>query len=155
MNLTQNCKISITEPVFSGSHRRPKFVGERTIVGKIVRDSYGAQSGQHTFTVLVESASGVDAPESGKTIRRKGRTLYKNATVLAYPDDHDTLAQEKSSRAAVAQDAKYRTWVDSAISGSRSATIRLHDIPAQWWEQNPEALATCSDFELIDKRADA
>jgi len=58
MNLTKNCKISITEPVFSGSYRRPKFVGERTIVGTIVRDSYGAQSGQHTFTVSVVHAPG-------------------------------------------------------------------------------------------------
>lgn len=69
-----------TEAVFSGSHRKPKFAGTRTIEARIVNDSYGSEKQQHTFTLEVTAAEGVDAPPLGKKIRRKGRNLYRNDT---------------------------------------------------------------------------
>jgi hypothetical protein len=63
-----------------GRRKTPLPLGERTIVAEIVRDSYGKQKQQHTFTLCVIAAEGYDALEAGKTIQRKGRTLYRNGT---------------------------------------------------------------------------
>ena len=69
--------IRLTESVFGGSYRKPRYRGSRTIEAEVIRDSYGADKQQHTFTLRVISSSGVDALETGKTIRRKGRNVYR------------------------------------------------------------------------------
>lgn len=73
--------IKWTEAVFGGSFRKPKFLGERTITGLVINDSYGAQKQQHTFTIEVMESMGQDPPEPGKTINRKGRNVYRNGTI--------------------------------------------------------------------------
>ena len=137
MNLTTGTKIKLTESVYTGSWKHPRYVGDRTILGTIVKDSYGAKRGQHTFTVQVEESTGVDAPDVGKKICRKGRTLYKKAEVISYPDDHADLAKEKEVRAADAKDQKHWNWV--CESRSMHAFEKLWKIPSSWWRDNPEA----------------
>ena len=76
-------RIRWTEAVFTGSHRRPKFAGERTIEAEVVADSYGAAKQQHTFSLMVVRAKGTSAPEPGSRIRRKGRNIYRNGCCRA------------------------------------------------------------------------
>ena len=100
-NLTRGCRVRFTEPVFIGSYRNATCIGERTIVGTITADSYGRKTGQHTFTIAVESATGEDAQsvlEKGK-IRRKGRNLYRDCETLATPEDYQDLLLDKYARA--------------------------------------------------------
>jgi hypothetical protein len=74
-------EIRFIEAVFSGSHRTPTFLGERTIEARVTKDSYGADRQQHTFTLEVLSCVGINPVARGKTIRRKGRNIYRNGTM--------------------------------------------------------------------------
>jgi len=105
LDLTTGCRIEITEGVFGGSYRKPKFLGERTITGKTVREPHGEDTGQHTFTIEGEKAEGFAADEvlgRGK-IRRKGRNVYKDCVVLDEPDDYEELRQDKHRRGDAAR----------------------------------------------------
>jgi hypothetical protein len=72
--------ILFTEAVFEGSFRKPKFLGERRIAARIVKDSYGSVKQQHTFTLEVLASDGVDALAAGTQTTRKGRNVYRNGT---------------------------------------------------------------------------
>lgn len=74
-------EIVFTEAVFGGSWKKPTLVGMRTIAARIVKDSYGADKQQHTFTLEVIACDGVDPIAVGTTTRRKGRNVYKNGTM--------------------------------------------------------------------------
>lgn len=65
------------KPIFSGGRFNrgryaggAKFIGTEKLAGKVVRHSYGANTGQHTFSI--ETADGL--------ILVKGRNLYPNIT---------------------------------------------------------------------------
>ena len=75
-------RIKFTEAVFEGSFRKPKFIGERTIIADVVNDSYGEKKQQHTFTIIPIEATGVKAEsiKIGQKTTRKGRNIYKNGT---------------------------------------------------------------------------
>lgn len=70
--------IKFTEAVFGGSHRKPKFLGERTIEADVLRDSYGAGKQQHTFSLRVLASTGLDPLTVGSETRRKARNVYRN-----------------------------------------------------------------------------
>jgi hypothetical protein len=65
-------EVKFEQAQFAGSFRNPRFIGTKTVTGKIIRDSYGAAKQQHTFTLLLED---------GSTLRIKGRNLYRNGTM--------------------------------------------------------------------------
>ena len=111
-------EIYFKEAVFAGSHRRPQFAGHREITAKVIRDSYGEQTQQHTFTLEVIGSDGVDAIEPGKKIRRKGRNVYR---LVCGRKDRDAgkrqgALDEKHSRGdkARAQRERRREWSDPA-----------------------------------------
>ena len=82
--------IMFSETVWEGSFRKPKSKGTRTIKARIVKDSYGVDKQQHTFTLDVEECTGVDLLETGSTIKRKGRNIYRNGTVrLKWADENE------------------------------------------------------------------
>jgi hypothetical protein len=86
--------ILFIEAVFAGSFRKPKFLGERRIAARIVKDSYGSVKQQHTFTLEVLASDGVDALAAGTQTTRKGRNVYKNGTVrLPWPNEADRRAE--------------------------------------------------------------
>jgi len=72
--------ILFEEGVFGGSRFNPTFLGKRRIVARILKDSYGAKSQQHTFSLSVLASDGVDALNVGKKTIRKGRNIYRNGT---------------------------------------------------------------------------
>ena len=108
--------IKFEEAVFGGSFKKPKYIGSRTIVGKVVADSYGAAKQQHTFTIQLIDCTGTNCGEVTETakknngkIKRKGRNVYKNGTKrLPWEDEskREEAAEEKHARGYDARQAR-------------------------------------------------
>lgn len=89
--------VRFARAVFSGSYRKPVFSGFELVTGKIVRESYGAETAQHTFTL--------DLGE-GRTTRIKGRNLYKHGVWRRRWADEtirDAVLEEKHRRGVAAR----------------------------------------------------
>jgi hypothetical protein len=93
-NIVKGCKITVREPVFGGSYRSPKLLGQRTYTAVVVNDSYSS-SNQHTFTIQVLSASGFEADSMPSKTTRKGRNIYPNLVGIEYPEDYEMQAELK------------------------------------------------------------
>ncbi len=79
--------------MFGGSFRKPRHLGDRTIVAKVVADSYGDAKQQHTFTLQVLASSGTQPLDVGKKTRRKGRNVYRNGTTRSsWSNESDRVA---------------------------------------------------------------
>lgn len=91
--------IQFSEGVFGGSHRKPRFLGERMITARIIRDSYGQAKQQHTFSLDLIACEGIRADdvlrvqETRGYIMRKGRNLYRNGTKRLPRDDSERAEQ--------------------------------------------------------------
>ena len=111
--------IRFTEGVFGGSRDRPKKVGDRTIVARVLRESYGADKQQHTFSIEVIESSGHQPLKPGALTTRKGRNIYRNGTQRKpWPEEADRTAalDEKHTRGAAAR--KQRA-IRNAVGGYR------------------------------------
>ena len=104
INTTGDCvvgdEISFERATFSGSFRSPQFAGFEQIKGKIVKDSYGSDKQQHTFTIELLD---------GSKIRIKGRNLYANGVYRKRWVDESqrgVVADEKHARGAKARAAR-------------------------------------------------
>lgn len=64
-------EVKFSRAKFTGSFKKPKFAGYEDIEGKAIRESYGVEKQQHTFTIQ---------SSDGETTRIKGRNLYANGT---------------------------------------------------------------------------
>lgn len=62
-------EVAFEQAIFEGSFRSPQFIGYELIKGKILKESYGQEKQQHTFTIEL-----ID----GSRKRIKGRNLYRN-----------------------------------------------------------------------------
>jgi hypothetical protein len=85
-------EIKFLKAEFTGSFRNPKFDGFVEIKGKIIKDSYGSQKQQHTFTVELLD---------GSKMLIKGRNLYKYKVFRkswANESERETVLHEKHSR---------------------------------------------------------
>lgn len=85
-------EVKFSRAVFSGSYRNPKFSHMENIEGTIVKESYGVEKQQHTFTIK---------KTNGEVIRIKGRNLYRNNTYRKSWGDEDKrkiVLKEKHSR---------------------------------------------------------
>ena len=60
--------VRFDRATFTGSFRNARFAGFERITGKIIRDSYGRDKQQHTFTIELDD---------GTITTIKGRNLYK------------------------------------------------------------------------------
>ena len=86
--------------VFSGSFIKPKFSHMETIVGEIIKESYGIEKQQHTFTLKLDD---------GSKMRIKGRNLYRNGILRKQWEDEkkrDELLEEKHNRGEKAREAR-------------------------------------------------
>jgi hypothetical protein len=108
-SIVQGDTIRFKEAVFAGSFRSPKFVGERTITAKGLKESYGGEKQQHTFTLEIIACEGIEPLTSGTVTRRKGRNIYRNGTEReAWADEEArrSVASEKHARGDVARAAR-------------------------------------------------
>jgi len=90
-------EVRFERAVFSGSFRNPKFAGFELITGTIIRDSYGRDKQQHTFTLMLDD---------GTKLRIKGRNLYRNGVwrkPWADESQREATADEKHARGAQAR----------------------------------------------------
>lgn len=90
-------EVKFSKASFRGSWRHPKFDGYEIVEGKIIRDSYGSDRGQHTFTV---------EDSDGFTTKIKGRNLYRNGLYRKAWNDEDLrleALEEKHSRGTEAR----------------------------------------------------
>lgn len=60
-----------------------RAAGQRIITGEVLKESYGRDKQQHTFTLKTISCEGYRAEEIniGKKLLRKGRNIYRNGTL--------------------------------------------------------------------------
>ena len=92
-------EIRFERATFSGSFRNAKFSGFEQITGKIIRDSYGRDKQQHTFSI--ETATDL--------VVIKGRNVYSNGTWRKPWFDEATrksVADEKHDRGQNARRAR-------------------------------------------------
>jgi hypothetical protein len=102
--------IQWEEGVFTSS-KKPKFLGNRTVRAVVIKDSYGSDKQQHTFTILPLSSSGTQPIAVGKQTTRKGRNIYRNGTMRmpwTNEDKRQAVANEKHARGDVARAARDR-----------------------------------------------
>ncbi len=93
-------EVCFERATFSGSFRNPKFAGFEMIKGTIIKDSYGLQKQQHTFTIKTAE---------GGELKIKGRNLYANGTYRkSWADEslRHAIAAEKHSRGDLARAAR-------------------------------------------------
>lgn len=125
MRYTINCtgdvvsgdEIRFEEAVFSGGsfgrfRRPPKYLGNRIITARVVRDSYGASKQQHTFTLEILACEGVQPLAAGTVTTRKGRNIYRNGVTRAAWDD-------ESQRVAATDEKHHRGDKARAVRNAR------------------------------------
>lgn len=102
--------IQFTEVIFYGSYRNSKYVGDRTIIAEVLKDSYGKLKQQHTFSLKILECKGLEPLEIGIRIRRKGRNIYRNKTMRILwknEEDREIVLNEKHSRGNLARQDRY------------------------------------------------
>ena len=81
VNCTGDCCVGdivqFEKAVFGGSYRKPKFLYNEQITAEILKDSYGADKQQHTFTIQILA---IDGKKENKKTTIKGRNIYRNGT---------------------------------------------------------------------------
>jgi len=95
-------EIKFERAVFVGSWKKPKFSHNETIRGEIVKESYGRDKQQHTFTIQMLN---------GEKILIKGRNLYRNGTMRKpWADEQERceVLAEKHRRGEIARAARFR-----------------------------------------------
>jgi len=135
--------IIFTEPVFRGSYPRSKFYGNRTITAEITAESYGEKRGQHTFTIMVLAVDGADAMDvlESRSLRRKGRTIYRDSRLLIACDQGrtDKLA-DKHHRGDKARSFRRSQLVDNAvdmgITAEQAATMSIEVLREYWYQRH-------------------
>ena len=101
--------LSWIEHVWGGSRTCPRVLGDRDVIALVLRDSYGADCGQHTLTLRVLASGGYEFISAGATIRRMARTLYgANAQRLVWDDESARAAAlaEKHARGDSARERR-------------------------------------------------
>ncbi|CAM6130029.1 unnamed protein product [Calypogeia fissa] len=91
---------------YSVTAKRAAQSGSRTVVGRVVKESYGAQRQQHTFTVEVLWSTGCRPLSPMKPLLVKGRNLYRRKTFRqewADEGERKRCLDEKHERGAAAR----------------------------------------------------
>ncbi|XP_061341815.1 uncharacterized protein LOC133288121 isoform X2 [Gastrolobium bilobum] len=112
--------------------RHGRRMGNRTVAGRVVKESYGAAKQQHTFTVEVMWSSGVRRLPPLFPLLVKGRNLYKQKTYRQRWEneaDRVKVLSEKHRRGAAARfvRAVKQKNKGSYASGSKGSK-RQHEI---------------------------
>lgn len=105
-------EVLFQESVYEGVYPNAKFSHFTFVTGKIVKDSYGKQKQQHTFTL--------DTKTGRKLI--KGRNLYRHMTLRKpWPDEEKRKAvlKEKHQRGNEARAVRNKRRPDYILGRSR------------------------------------
>lgn len=112
IDCTGNCcvgdEVSFERAFFTGKYPKSKFSHMERIHGLILKESYGVQKQQHTFTILDKDIN--------NKFRIKGRNLYKNRVLRKMWDDEDKrdiVLKEKYTRGREARETREERIKDS------------------------------------------
>ncbi|MCO5561604.1 hypothetical protein L7F22_015225 [Adiantum nelumboides] len=102
------------------------LVGKRIVAGRIVKESYGSDKQQHTFTVEVLWSNGPKKLPFLYPLLIKGRNLYRFRTFRQpWPnEERKRVLQEKHSRGAVPRNARECRVSGKGYSCSRRTLIQ-------------------------------
>ena len=92
--------VKFERDIWGGTWKKPKHLGTETIEAIVIRDSYGKDKQQHTFTLEVYD---------GSELRIKGRNLYKHGVFRKKwrnEDERKTAIEEKHDRGDMARKAR-------------------------------------------------
>ena len=91
--------------IFSGSFRNAKFDGTECVRAVIVKDSYGKDKQQHTFTLALMKSAHSKTFVKGSEFKIKGRNLYKHFTYCEnyMKEERKSALDEKYLRGSVAR----------------------------------------------------
>ncbi|RDX80620.1 Zinc finger CCCH domain-containing protein 62, partial [Mucuna pruriens] len=117
---------------FDKMTQRGKHLGNRTVAGRVVKESYGAAKQQHTFTVEVLWSSGVRKLPPLSPLLVKGRNLYKQKTYRQrWKDEADRIEVlgEKHKRGAAARSKRaLKRKRKSCYTNESKGLKRQHEI---------------------------
>lgn len=107
IDCTGNCvtgdEIVFEKDVWKGYYPNAKWDGTESYAGKIIKDSYGKDKAQHTFTVLLLS---------GEKMLIKGRNLYKHSVYRKAWANEEERNKALSNKYERAKFAKTRTYIN-------------------------------------------
>ncbi|XP_014519913.2 zinc finger CCCH domain-containing protein 62 isoform X2 [Vigna radiata var. radiata] len=117
---------------FSKVTRHGKVIGNRTVAGRVVKESYGAAKQQHTFTVEVLWSIGVRKLPPLSPLLVKGRNLYKQKTYRQRWEneaDRIEVLHEKHRRGAAARSKRaLKNKKRSCLANECRVSKRSHEI---------------------------
>ncbi|KAK4780975.1 hypothetical protein SAY87_017081 [Trapa incisa] len=120
---------------FNLASRRGPPTGRRIIVGRIIKESYGAAKQQHTFTIEVLWSKGDNPLPPLHPLLVKGRNLYRFNTMRQKWQDEakrQNILTEKHCRGSLARsDREIRLWE----KGQRKA-LKTKSLPRKEKEKN-------------------
>ncbi|TKY70549.1 Zinc finger CCCH domain-containing protein 62 [Spatholobus suberectus] len=112
--------------------RHGKVLGNRTVAGRVVKESYGAAKQQHTFTVEVLWSSGVRKLPPLSPLLVKGRNLYKQKTYRQrWKNEANRIEvlREKHKRGAAARSQRaLKQKKKSCYANESKGSKRQHEI---------------------------
>ena len=102
MNLVKGTVFSANFDIFGSYNprtRKAKYLGSVLVKAKIINESYGLTTAQHTFTFEVLESSDKSEFQIGKKYKKKGRNIYPCLSEIhEQPANYDELANEKIER---------------------------------------------------------
>lgn len=101
-------RVKFEKAVFGGSFRNPIFVKNEILEAEIIKDSYGKDKQQHTFTLRVFATDG--QAHDDRIIKMKGRNLYRNGIKRReweVESKRYDVQDEKHKRGDLAREAKF------------------------------------------------
>ncbi|KAF6162585.1 hypothetical protein GIB67_003131 [Kingdonia uniflora] len=112
---------------FDEMKRSGNIMGKRTIVGRVVKESYGAAKQQHTFTVEVLWSKGVKRLPPLFPLLVKGRNLYRLRTYRQLWDneaERSKVLDEKHKRGSEARNFRAMKKAGTANRGQAAPNLR-------------------------------
>jgi hypothetical protein len=123
--------IKFTEAVWGGSRHRPRHLGERINTARVLKESYGEKTGQHTFSLEIIESEGEQPLSPGAKTRRKGRNIYGiSVQRLKWTPTAQDPERTEAAREAIAQEKHgrgdaVRTRRERQRRGSRGELVDL------------------------------
>ncbi|KAL6642975.1 hypothetical protein ACP70R_021156 [Stipagrostis hirtigluma subsp. patula] len=119
-----------------------RLCGQRTNAGRIIKESYGTEKQQHTFTIEIFWSKGYKPWPPLHPLLIKGRNLYKDKTMRQpWPDEEERkrVLQEKHARGFVARKKRaVRIHVKEVEKAVRLNRMKEHKINQQQ-NMNPKS----------------
>jgi hypothetical protein len=149
--------IKFKEGVFGGNYRNPKYVGDRSNIAIIIKDSYGEVSGQHTFSIEILKSTGVEKLAKGFKTRRKGRVIYRNGVerlLWNNEQSRELVKDEKHNRGQQVRNLKKERYLGNiSYRLTTQESYELHDTAKRIFgttEDPREAGYILLDGEMLD-----